>query len=80
MNVKIVNNSWHQMPSYKTPISDGMDFRANLVNSIAFESVDPVMLPKGLFIESPEGFETEIRRSLVIKHGISVAKNSGYSE
>lgn len=79
MDVKIVNRSRHPLPDYGTPLSAGMDLRANLDKPITLEPLERRLVPTGLFIELPEGFEAQIRprSGLALKKGISVANSPG---
>ena len=61
MNVKIVNKSKHAMPAYATELSAGMDLRANIESAIELKPLQRVLVPTGLFIELPEGYEAQIR-------------------
>ena len=79
MDVKIVNRSRHPLPDYSTPLSAGMDLRANLSESITLKPLERRLVPTGLFIELPEGFEAQIRprSGLALKKGISVVNTPG---
>lgn len=79
MDVKIVNRSRHPLPDYGTPLSAGMDLRANLDKPITLEPLERRLVPTGLFMELPEGFEAQIRprSGLALKKGISVANSPG---
>ena len=79
MDVKIVNRSRHPLPDYGTPLSAGMDLRANLNKPITLKPLERRLVPTGLFIELPEGFEAQIRprSGLALKKGISVANSPG---
>ena len=79
MDVKIVNRSRHPLPDYGTPLSAGMDLRANLDKPITLEPLERRLVPTGLFMELPEGFEAQIRprSGLTLKKGISVANSPG---
>lgn len=79
MKIKIVNNSKHNLPSYETQQSAGMDLRANLDESITLESLQRELIPTGLFIELLPGYEAQIRprSGLAIKHGISLVNTPG---
>ena len=74
MKVKIINKSKHQLPSYSTPLSAGMDLRANIDESITLKPLQRKLIPTGIFIERPESYEAQIRprSGLAIKHGITV--------
>ena len=79
MKIKIVNTSRHQLPSYETALSAGMDLRANLDEPVLLKSLERILIPTGLFIELPEGFEAQIRprSGLAIKKGISLVNTPG---
>src|SRR5215470_3786455 len=79
MKVKIVNSSKHPLPSYVTSGSAGLDLQANIEKSIVLESGERVLVPTGLFIELPVGYEAQIRprSGLAIKHGISLVNSPG---
>lgn len=79
MQVKIVNRSKHSNPEYSTEFSAGMDLRANLDSPIVLKPLERTMVPTGLFIELPKGFEAQIRprSGLAIKKGISVLNTPG---
>jgi dUTP pyrophosphatase len=79
MQVRIVNKSKHALPEYETVASAGMDLRANLDESISLSPLQRTLVPTGLFIELPVGFEAQVRprSGLAIKHGISVLNSPG---
>lgn len=79
MNVKIVNRSGHQLPTYSTRFSAGMDLRANLEEQVTLKPMERRLIPTGLFVELPEGFEAQIRprSGLALKKGISVVNTPG---
>jgi dUTP pyrophosphatase len=79
MIVKIVNKSTNPLPGYSTDMSAGMDLRANLTEEIVLKPFQRVLVPTGLFIELPEGFEAQIRprSGLALKHGITVLNTPG---
>ena len=79
MKVKIVNNSRHALPEYQTPLSAGLDIRANLDESVTLRPLERAMIPTGLFVELPEGYEMQIRprSGLAAKHGITVLNSPG---
>ena len=79
MKVKIVNKSKYPAPSYATEYSAGMDLKANIDQPVILGSLDRVMIPTGLFIELPEGYEAQIRprSGLAAKHGITVTNAPG---
>lgn len=79
MEVKIVNRSENSLPEYSTPLSAGMDLRANLDESFILKPLERKLVPTGLFIELPAGFEAQIRprSGLALKKGISVVNTPG---
>ncbi|MDD2192124.1 MAG: dUTP diphosphatase [Bacteroidales bacterium] len=79
MKVRIVNQSKHDIPSYATTSSAGMDIRANLVESIVLKPLERTLVSTGLFIELPLGYEAQIRprSGLAFKHGIGVLNSPG---
>ena len=79
MKVKIVNKSMHDLPAYETPASAGMDLRANLDSPILLKPLERTLVPTGLFIELPLGFEAQIRprSGLAIKKGITLLNTPG---
>ena len=79
MEVKIVNNSDNPLPDYSTPYSAGMDLRANLDRPVILKPLQRELIPTGLFIELPAGFEAQIRprSGLALEKGISVVNTPG---
>lgn len=79
MKVKIVNHSPFDLPVYATEFSAGMDLRANLSEPVVLGSLGRAMVPTGLHIELPAGFEAQIRprSGLAAKHGISIVNAPG---
>lgn len=79
MDVKIVNLSRHPLPNYSTSLSAGMDIRAHLDAPITLKPLERRLIPTGLFMELPEGFEAQIRprSGLALKKGISVVNTPG---
>ena len=79
MIVKIVNKSKHPLPAYATGLSAGMDIRANLDAPIVLNPLERKLVPTGLFIELPEGYEAQMRprSGLALKHGITLLNTPG---
>lgn len=79
LKVKIVNKGTQQIPAYATPQSAGMDLRANIEKPILLKSLDRKLIPTGLHIALPEGYEAQIRprSGLAIKHGITCLNTPG---
>ena len=79
VQVQIVNTSANQLPEYATPGSAGMDIRANLPESVTLQPMERSMVPTGLFIELPDGYEAQIRprSGMAIKQGITCLNSPG---
>lgn len=79
MKIKIVNQSSNPLPEYSTVHSAGMDLRANLSEPIVLKPLQRVLVPTGLFIELPVGYEAQIRprSGLALKKGITVLNSPG---
>lgn len=79
MKVRIVNKSKHPLPNYQTVSSAGMDLRANLDTTIVLQPMERKLIPTGLFIELPNGFEAQIRSrsGLALKRGLMVLNSPG---
>jgi dUTP pyrophosphatase len=79
MEVKIINRSGNPLPSYSTPHSAGMDVRAFLPEDIVIKPLERKLVPTGLYLEIPEGFEAQIRprSGLAIRYGITVLNTPG---
>lgn len=79
MIIKIINTSSHPLPAYETIASAGMDLRANINEQIVLKAMERKLVPTGLFMELPLGFEAQIRprSGLALKHGITVLNSPG---
>lgn len=79
MKIRIVNSSKHQLPAYETIASAGMDLRANLEEDIHLKPMDRILVPTGLFIELPIGYEAQVRprSGLAFKKGVGVVNSPG---
>ncbi len=79
IKVKIVNKSGNPLPSYATDLSAGVDLRAFLEEPVILKPFERRLIPTGLYIELPEGYEAQIRprSGLAIKHGITVLNSPG---
>ena len=79
MKVKVINRSAFALPSYATPLSAGMDLKANLTEPIVLEPLQRALVPTGLFLGIPEGYEAQVRprSGLAAKHGITVLNSPG---
>lgn len=79
IQVKIINKSSYELPKYETLGSAGMDVRANILEPITLGSLERKLIPTGLFVKIPEGYEIQVRprSGLALKHGISCANAVG---
>lgn len=79
MKVKIINKSHHPLPSYATPQSAGMDLRANIDEPITLNPLERKLIPTGLYMALPAGYEAQVRprSGLAIKKGITVLNSPG---
>ena len=79
MKVRIINKSHHPLPGYATPLSAGMDIRANLSESVVLKPLKRKLIPTGLYISLPEGYEAQMRprSGLALKHGITLLNTPG---
>jgi dUTP pyrophosphatase len=79
MKINIINQSKHALPTYETVASAGMDLRANLSEGLLLKVGQRLLVPTGLFIALPEGYEAQIRprSGLAFKHGITVLNSPG---
>lgn len=79
VKIKIVNRGSQQLPAYATPLSAGMDLRANIVEPITLQPMERRIIPTGLHIALPEGYEAQVRprSGLALKHGITVLNSPG---
>jgi dUTP pyrophosphatase len=79
MTVKIINKSNNPLPQYETAGSAGLDIRANITEPLTLQSLERFMVPTGLFIEIPMGFEVQIRprSGLAVKKGLSMVNTPG---
>ncbi|RYY61892.1 MAG: dUTP diphosphatase [Chitinophagaceae bacterium] len=79
IEVKIINKSAHPLPEYATKGSSGMDLRANLDEPVTLQSLGRTLIPTGLFMELPVGFEAQVRprSGLAIKQGITCLNTPG---
>jgi dUTP diphosphatase len=79
MKIKVVNKGHQPLPEYATPQSAGMDLRANIDNPITLKPMARQLVPTGLYIALPAGFEAQIRprSGLALKHGITVLNTPG---
>ncbi|MDB5089143.1 MAG: dUTP pyrophosphatase [Mucilaginibacter sp.] len=79
MNIRIINKSKNSLPAYETLHAAGMDLRADLDETISLKPMERKLVPTGLYIELPVGFEAQIRprSGLAFKHGIGIVNSPG---
>jgi dUTP pyrophosphatase len=79
LSIKIINRSSNPLPAYATNGSSGMDLRADLTGSVTLQPLERTLIPTGLFIELPEGYEAQVRprSGLAIKHGLTCLNSPG---
>lgn len=79
MNIRIINRSHHPLPAYATALSAGMDLRANLETPITLRPLERCLVPTGLFMALPQGYEAQVRprSGLALKKGITVLNTPG---
>lgn len=79
MKLKVINRSHHPLPEYATPLSAGLDLRANLSSPVTLLPMGRALIPTGLFIALPPGFEAQVRprSGLALKKGIGVLNSPG---
>lgn len=79
IQVKVINKGKQPLPKYATPQSAGMDLRANIEEAFTLKPLEHKLVPTGLFISLPEGYEAQVRprSGLALKHGITVLNTPG---
>lgn len=79
IKVKIINNSGNALPAYETPSAAGMDVRAFIKEPIVVKPMQRVLVPTGLRVQLPQGYEMQIRprSGMALKHGITLANSPG---
>src|SRR5689334_2361531 len=79
IHVKVINKSVNPLPDYATADSSGMDIRADISEPVTVKSLERVLIPTGLFIELPRGYEAQIRprSGLAVKYGITCLNTPG---
>ncbi len=79
MKVNIINKSKHPLPEYKTKLSAGMDIRADLSETVVLQPLERKLIPTGLFIELPEGYEAQMRprSGLALNEGLGLLNSPG---
>lgn len=79
MEVKVINKSKNALPHYETPLSAGMDVRADLTEAVTLAPLGRALIPTGLYVELPAGYEMQVRprSGLAAKHGLTVLNSPG---
>ena len=79
MQIKVINNSQHLLPTYETIASAGLDIRANLTQSITLKPLERALVNTGIFLEIPVGYEAQVRlrSGLAFKNGVTVLNSPG---
>lgn len=79
VKIKIRNRSRHEMPTYATPLSAGLDLRANIDEPLTLQPLQRALVPTGLSMALPAGYEAQVRprSGLALKHGITVLNTPG---
>jgi dUTP pyrophosphatase len=79
LKVPVINKSKHALPEYATPLAAGLDLRANLDEPIVLKPLERALVPTGIFMELPAGFEAQVRprSGLAAKNGVSVLNSPG---
>jgi dUTP pyrophosphatase len=79
IKINVVNRGHHPLPAYATPQSAGMDLRANLDEAVVLRPLERRLIPTGLYIALPEGYEAQVRprSGLALKHGLTVLNAPG---
>ena len=79
IKISVINRGHQQLPAYATPQSAGMDLRANLDEPVTLQPMERRLIPTGLYIALPEGFEAQVRprSGLALKHGVTVLNTPG---
>ena len=77
--IKVINKGRHPLPQYATPQSAGMDLRANIDNPVTLQPMERRLIPTGLYIALPSGYEAQVRprSGLALKHGVTVLNTPG---
>lgn len=79
VQIKVINKGHQELPAYATPQSAGMDLRANIESPITLRPLERKLIPTGLYIALPEGYEAQVRprSGLALKHGLTVLNAPG---
>ena len=79
MRVKVINKSAYELPRYETELAAGLDIKANIESSVVIKPLERVIIPTGIFVELPEGYEMQIRprSGMAAKFGLTVLNSPG---
>ena len=79
MIIRIVNKSKHPLPAYATALAAGMDLRANIDEPLMLKPLERILVPTGLYLQLPEGYEAQLRprSGLALRHGITLLNSPG---
>lgn len=79
MKIKVINRSGYELPLYETKLAAGLDIKANIEHPVTIGSLERVMVPTGLYVELPEGYEMQIRprSGMAAKFGLTVLNTPG---
>jgi dUTP pyrophosphatase len=79
LKINVINKSKHALPEYATALSAGLDLRANIDTPVTLGPLERAMVPTGLFMELPQGYEAQVRprSGLAAKHGLTVLNSPG---
>lgn len=79
MTIKVINRSAYDLPQYETALAAGLDIKANITESMVLKPLERVMVPTGLYVELPEGYEMQIRprSGMAAKYGLTVLNSPG---
>ncbi|RYU78839.1 dUTP diphosphatase [Hymenobacter persicinus] len=79
MQIPVINRSHHPLPEYQTALAAGLDVRANLTEPVTLKPLQRALIPTGLFLELPVGYEMQVRprSGLAYKHGIGIVNSPG---
>ena len=79
VKIEVINKGRQPLPAYATPQSAGLDLRANITNPVTLQPLERQLIPTGLYIALPKGYEAQVRprSGLALKHGITVLNSPG---
>ena len=79
IQVRVINKGHHPLPAYATPQSAGMDLRANISAPVTLRPMERRLIPTGIYMALPEGYEAQVRprSGLALKHGVTVLNSPG---